>query len=43
MVRDDRGLPVILELEMTEPSVFFAHAPGSAERFARVLLARCRS
>ena len=43
MIRDDRGLPVILELEMTEPSVFFAHAPGSAERFAGALLARCRS
>ncbi|MGL6223597.1 MAG: hypothetical protein ACRC6L_08435, partial [Steroidobacteraceae bacterium] len=42
MIRDDRGLPVILDLEMTEPSVFFAHAPGSADRFARVLLARCR-
>jgi hypothetical protein len=41
MIRDDRGLPVILELEMTEPSVFLAHAPGSADRFASVLLARC--
>jgi hypothetical protein len=41
MIRDDRGAPVILELELTEPSVFFAHAPGSAERLARLLIARC--
>ena len=41
MIRDDTGTPVILELEMTEPSVFFAHAPGSADRFARLLVARC--
>ena len=34
MIRDDRGVPVILELEMTEPSVFLRHAPGSAERLA---------
>jgi O-ureido-D-serine cyclo-ligase len=41
MIRDDRGAPVILELELTEPSVFLAHAPGSADRLARLLLARC--
>ncbi len=41
MIRDDRGAPVILELELTEPSVFFAHAPGSADRLARLLVARC--
>jgi len=40
MIRDDRGAPVILELELTEPSVFFAHAPGSADRFAALLIAR---
>ena len=40
MIRDDRGAPVILELEMTEPSMFFAHAPGSADRFAALLIAR---
>jgi hypothetical protein len=38
MIRDDRGDPVILELEMTEPSVFLLHAPGSADRFARAVL-----
>jgi O-ureido-D-serine cyclo-ligase len=40
MIRDDRGAPVILELEMTEPSMYFAHAPGSADRFAALLIAR---
>jgi len=41
MIRDGSGVPVILELEMTEPSVYFKHAPGSADRLARLLIARC--
>ena len=41
MIRDRWGTPVILELEMTEPSMFFAYAPGSADRLARLLIARC--
>jgi glutathione synthase/RimK-type ligase-like ATP-grasp enzyme len=32
--------PQLLELELTEPSLFFAHADGAAERFAAVLKAR---
>lgn len=32
--------PRLLELELTEPSLFFAHAAGSADRFAAVLLAK---
>ena len=40
MIRDARGAPVVLELELTEPSLFLAHAPGSAERFARHLVER---
>lgn len=40
MIRDGQGAPVILELEMTEPSLFFAHAPGSAERLAALLIDR---
>lgn len=32
--------PQLLELELTEPSLFFATAPGSAARFARSLAAR---
>jgi len=43
MVRDTAGAPVLLELELTEPSLFFAHAPGSADRLARLLVERCRS
>jgi hypothetical protein len=27
------GTPCLLELELTEPSLFFTHAPGAAERF----------
>ena len=38
MIRDGRGEPVVLELELTEPSMFFLHAPDSANRFADALL-----
>ena len=31
---DDK--PCLLELELTEPSLFLAHAPGAAERFAEL-------
>jgi len=34
------GSPRLLELELTEPSLFFAYAPGCAERFARALTGR---
>ncbi len=36
----DDGSPRVLELELTEPSLFFAYAEGSAGRFAATLLAR---
>jgi len=29
--------PQLLELELTEPSLFFAHAPGAAERFVAAI------
>jgi|SRR5882672_2639136 len=32
------AMPVLLELEATEPSLFFAQAPGSAARYARAIL-----
>jgi glutathione synthase/RimK-type ligase-like ATP-grasp enzyme len=32
--------PQLLELELTEPSLFFGHAPGAARRFADVLRAQ---
>ena len=42
LIQDHAGLPCLLELELTEPSLFFDHAADSATRFARVLLARAR-
>lgn len=38
LLQDADGSPCLLELELTEPSLFFAYGPGSADRFARVLL-----
>jgi glutathione synthase/RimK-type ligase-like ATP-grasp enzyme len=34
LIRDRIGAPRILELELAEPSLFLAHAPGSATRLA---------
>jgi glutathione synthase/RimK-type ligase-like ATP-grasp enzyme len=34
------GKPHVLELELTEPSLFFAPAPGSAERFVDAIVRR---
>ena len=34
------GAPVLVELELTEPSLFLDHAPGSAERFALAIASR---
>jgi len=39
LLRGAQGDPVVLELELTEPSLFLAQAPGSAERFARWIVA----
>ena len=41
LIRGADGSPLLLELELTEPSLFFAHGPGSAQRFAASLLAHC--
>jgi hypothetical protein len=38
LIRDAAGAPTLLELELTEPSLFFAHASGSAERFTAAVL-----
>ncbi|HEY6940772.1 hypothetical protein [Dokdonella sp.] len=43
LIRDGDGAPRLLELELAEPSLFFAHAPGSAERFAAAVIARVPS
>ncbi|WP_315094853.1 hypothetical protein [uncultured Cellulomonas sp.] len=40
LILDDDGNPVVLEVELTEPSLFFAYADGSAGRFADAIIAR---
>jgi O-ureido-D-serine cyclo-ligase len=40
LIRDGADKPCVLELELTEPSLFFAHATGAAQRYARALAAR---
>jgi glutathione synthase/RimK-type ligase-like ATP-grasp enzyme len=40
LIRDADGSPRLLELELTEPSLFFPFAEGSATRFAASLLKR---
>ncbi len=40
VARDDAGAPVVMELELTEPSLFFRAAPGAAERFVAGLVRR---
>ncbi|MFI6230806.1 RimK family alpha-L-glutamate ligase [Micromonospora echinospora] len=34
------GTPVLVELELTEPSLFLGHAEGAADRFADAIVAR---
>ena len=34
LVRDERGEPLVLEVELTEPSLFLGYADGATERFA---------
>jgi hypothetical protein len=40
LIRDPQGTPRLLELELCEPSLFFAYAEGSASRLAAATLAR---
>ncbi len=42
LVPDADGNPVLLELELTEPSLFFNHDPSAVDRLADALLARIR-
>lgn len=42
MIRDDDHRPRILELELAEPSLFFAYGPGSAQRLAAIVDQRLR-
>jgi glutathione synthase/RimK-type ligase-like ATP-grasp enzyme len=43
LIRNSAGAPQVLEIELTEPSLFLAHAPGSATRFADAVLLAGRS
>ena len=36
LIRTGQGTPCLLEVELTEPSLFFAHAPGAAGRLAHL-------
>ncbi len=38
LLRDEAGGPVLLELELAEPSLYLAYARGSAEHFTQALL-----
>ena len=40
LIRSNQGEPLVLELELCEPSLFFAHSPTAAPRFARLLISR---
>ena len=40
LIRAADGTPCLLELELTEPSLFFLHDEGAAERFVQVLCRR---
>ncbi|HTT01081.1 MAG TPA: hypothetical protein VMG11_03255 [Steroidobacteraceae bacterium] len=41
LIRDSADQPRLLELELTEPSLFFDYSQGSAEHFAREILRTC--
>lgn len=38
LIRDPAGSPTLLEVELTEPSLFLAHASGSAERLTAAVV-----
>jgi O-ureido-D-serine cyclo-ligase len=40
LIRDQQGDPVVLELELIEPSLFFPFSAGSAEGFAAAVMKR---
>ena len=43
LIRDQQGEPVVLELELIEPSLFFPYSAGSAEKFAAAVVRRAKS
>jgi hypothetical protein len=40
LIRNEHGEPILLELELTEPSLFFTRAEGAADRLADLIKAR---
>jgi hypothetical protein len=40
LIPDREGNPLLVEVELTEPSLFLEHAPGSAARFAAAIAAK---
>ena len=42
MVPDDKGRPTLMELELTEPSLFMTTTPGSEARFATAVANRAK-
>ncbi len=42
LIRDQEGDPVVLELELIEPSLFFPFAAGSAEKLAAAVVRRAK-
>jgi glutathione synthase/RimK-type ligase-like ATP-grasp enzyme len=42
LIRDDAGRPCVLELELTEPSLYVAYEPPAAARFVAAALSRLR-
>ncbi|MBL8299724.1 MAG: hypothetical protein JNN30_15415 [Rhodanobacteraceae bacterium] len=43
LIQDADGSPRLLELELSEPSLFFGHGAGSADRLAAAILARLQA
>lgn len=42
IIQSRSGAPLLLELELTEPSLFFVHTDGAADRFADAILKSAR-
>jgi glutathione synthase/RimK-type ligase-like ATP-grasp enzyme len=40
LIRDDQGSPLVLEVELTEPSLFLSHSSGAADRLAQAIVRR---
>lgn len=41
VARDDEGAPLVMELELVEPSLFLAQSPAALDRFVSAIAVRC--